>query len=111
MDEDIPDRGDIAVFDVDSAEKEGNAQGEGVKFENEWKNPEPREAGRNAVDESENNDDAEVNAKVDKGGGGGGNNYNPLWEADFAQKVAARDDCVDSLAGTFGEKVPEDGAG
>ncbi len=96
MDEDIPDRGDVAVFDVDGAEEEGDAEGEGVELENEREDPEPAEAGGNAVDEGEDDNDAEVDAEVDKGGGGGGDDDDPLWKADFAEEVAADDDGVNS---------------
>lgn len=111
MDEDVPDRGDVAVFDVDGAEKEGDTKGEGVKLEDEREHPEPAEAGGDAVDEGEDDDDTEVDAEVDEGGGGGGDHDDPFREADFAEKVAAGDDSVNSLASALSEEVPKDGAG
>lgn len=111
LDENVPDGGDVAIFDVDGAEEKGNAKSKGVEFEDERKNPEPAKTRGDAVDEGEDDNDAEVNAEVDKGGGGGGNNYNPFRKADFAKKIAAAYNGINSLAGTLGEKVPEDGAG
>ena len=111
MGEDVPDGGDVAVFDVDGAEQEGDAEGEGVELDDGKRDEQPREAGGDAVDEGEDDDDAEVDGEVDEGGGGGGNDDDVFREADFAEKVAAGDDGLDALAGAFGEEVPEDGAG
>lgn len=111
MGEDVPDRGDVAIFDVDGAEQEGDAEGEGVELNDGERDEQPREAGGDAVDEGEDDDDAEVDGEVDEGGGGGGNDDDVFREADLAEEVAAVDDGLDALAGTFGEEVPEDGAG
>ncbi len=109
--EDIPDGGDVAIFDVDGAEEEGDAESEGVELEDEERNEQPGPAGSDAVKEGEENEDAEVDGEVDEGGGGGGDDDNVFREADLAQEVATEDDGLDALPGTFGEEVPEDSAG
>ena len=58
MGEDVPDRGDVAIFDVDGAEQEGDAEGEGVELNDGERDEQPREAGGDAVDEGEDDDDA-----------------------------------------------------
>ena len=108
--EDVPDRGDVAIFDVDAAEQEGDAEGEGEELNDEERDELPREAGGDAVDEGEDDDDAEVDGEINEGGGGGGNDDDVFREADLAKEIAAVDDGLDALTGTFGEEVPEDGA-
>ena len=88
MGQDVPDRGDVAIFDVDSAEQEGDAEGEGVELNNRERDEQPREAGGDAVDEGEDDDDAEVDGEIDEGGGGGGNDDDVFREADLAEEVA-----------------------
>ena len=102
MGEDVPDRGDVAIFDV--------AEGEGVELNDGERDEQPGEAGGDAVDEGEDDDDTEVDGEIDESGGGGGNNDDIFREADLAEKVAAVDDGLDALTGTFGEEIPEDGA-
>ena len=64
MGEDVPNRGDIAVFDVDGTEQEGDAEGEGVEFDDGERDEQPREAGGDTVDEGEDDDDTEVDGRL-----------------------------------------------
>lgn len=111
LDEDIPDRSDIAIFDIDSAEQKGDTKSKSIEFNDEDRHNKPRPAGSDTVKESEDDDNAEIDGEIDKSSGGGGNNNNPLWEANFTKEVTTLDDGLDSLPSAFGEEIPKHGAG
>ena len=71
MSKNIPDGGDVAVFDVDGAEQKSNAKGECVKLEKEDWNEKPSPGGRDAVDESKDEDNDEIDKDIDDGCEGG----------------------------------------
>ena len=62
----------------------------------------------NAVDDGEDEDDAEIDAEVNEGADGRTDDDDVFGEVNFAQQVAAVDDAHHALAGGFGEKRPKD---
>lgn len=111
LDEDVPDRGDVAVFDIDSAEEEGDAEGESIELKDERKNEKPVPAWDDAVDKGKDNNYTEVNSEIDKSSSGGGDDDDVFRETNLTKEVAAIDDSLNTLPGAFGEKVPKDGTG
>lgn len=111
LNKDIPDRGDVAIFNIDSAEEEGDAEGEGIEFKDEREDEKPTPARGDAVNKREDDNYAEVNSKIDKSGGGSRDDDDVFREADLTKEVAAIDDSLNTLPGAFGEKVPKDGTG
>ena len=106
MDEDVPDGGDIAEFDIDGAEEESDTEGKEVELDDGGDGKKPSPGWLDAIDESENDDDDEVNQHVDDGGEGGGDNNDVFGEADFAEEVAARNDGLDALGSALSKKRP-----
>ena len=108
--EDFPDGADVAIFDVDGAEQEGDAEGEKVELKEENGDEEPAPGRSDAVDEGEDDNDDEIDTDINDGSEGGGNGDDVLGETDFADEVAAGDDGLDALIGALSEETPEDGA-
>lgn len=111
LNKDFPDRADIAIFDIERPQEEGDAESEEIELqEKEWdEKPSPR--GGDAIDEGKNDDNDEVNADVDDGSKGSRYDDDVFRETDFAEEVAAADDGLDALVGAFGEETPENGTG
>lgn len=109
LEKNFPDGTDVAIFDIDRAKKQGDAESKKIEFEEKNRDEEPTPRGGDAVDESENDDDDEIDANVDDGGEGSGNGDDVFGETDFADEIAADDDGVDALIGAFGEETPENG--
>ena len=49
LDDDVPDGGDVAIFDVDGAEEKSDAERKGVELEDGERDEEPRPSGGDAV--------------------------------------------------------------
>lgn len=109
LEEDFPDGADVAIFDIDGAKKQGDAEGEKVEFKEEDWDEQPTPGRSDAINEGENYNNDEIDADIDNGGEGGGDSDDVFGEADFANEIAASDDGLDALIGTFGEEAPEDG--
>lgn len=110
LEKNFPDGTDVAIFDIDRAKKQGDAEGKKIEFEEKNRNEEPTPGRGDAVDEGKNDDDDEIDADVDDGGEGSGDGDDVFGKTDFANEVTADDDGVDALVGAFGEETPEDGA-
>lgn len=106
LSDDVPDRGDVAVFHVNSAEKEGETEREEIELEDERKDEEPSPARGNAVKKGEENHDDEINGEVDEGGASSGDSDDILRERDLADKVATSNDGLDALISALGEEAP-----
>lgn len=68
LDENVPDGSDIAIFDVDGAKQEGETKREKINFKNGWNGEEPSWTRSDAVDESEDNNNDEVDEHIDDSG-------------------------------------------
>ena len=97
LDEDLPDAGDVAVFDVDRAEEKSHTEGEDVELQDGGDDEEPSGARGDAVDKRKDNNDDEVDKHIDDSCERGGDYNDVLGEADFAEEVAAIDDGLDAL--------------
>ena len=104
--DDIPDRGDVAVFHVNSAEEEGKAEREEIELEDERKDEQPGPARSDTVKQGKENHHDEINSEVDEGSTGSGNGDDVLREGDLANKVATSDDGLDALIRALGEEAP-----
>lgn len=111
MDTNVPDRGDIAISDIDGAKKESDTERKGIEFKDENGDEKPSPAGSNSVNEGKNNDYDKVNKEVNDGSKGRRDDNDVFREADFANEVTASDDGLDTLRGAFGKKTPKSGAG
>ncbi len=109
LDKDIPDRSDVAVFDIDSAEEKGDAEGESIELKDEREDKKPTPARGDAIDKGKDDNYTEINSEINESGGGGGDDDNVFRETDLTKEVAAIDDSLNTLPGAFGEKVPKDG--
>ena len=58
--ENVPDGGDVAIFDVDGTKEEGNAKGKAIVFEEKNWHEKPTPGGGDSIDESEDEDNDEV---------------------------------------------------
>ena len=110
LDEDVPDGGDVAIFDIDGAEQKSETKGEKIELDDGRDGEEPGWAWGNAVDEGEDDNDDEVNQHVNDGGECGGDDDDVLWEADFSEQVAAIHNGLDALGSTFSEEAPHGSA-
>lgn len=110
LEEDFPDGADVAIFDIDGAKKQGDAEGEKIKFKEEDWDEQPTPGRSDAINEGENYNNDEIDADINNGGEGGGDSDDVFGEADFANEIAASDDGLNALIGTFSEEAPEDGA-
>ena len=108
--ENVPDRGDIAILDVDGAEEEWNAEGETVEFKEDDRDKEPSPGWSDTVDECEDYDYDEIDEQINNSGKSSGYNDDIFWKADFTDEFAASDDGLDTLASTFNKETPEGGA-
>ena len=102
----IPNRGNVAIFNINSAEEEGETERKEIELEDERKDEEPSPARGNAVKKGEENHDDEINGEVDEGGASSGDSDDILRERDLADKVATSNDGLDALISALGEEAP-----
>ena len=107
MHEDIPDGGDVAIFDVDGAEQKGNTKRETIEFEEKNWDKKPGPGWSDTVDKGKNENDYKVDENVDDGSEGCRNDNDVLRETNFADEVTTIDDGLDALVGAFSEEAPE----
>ena len=106
LDEDFPDRSNVAIFDVDGAQKEGDTEGEKIELNDSRNSKKPRKARSDTIDKGKNNDDYEVDEHINNGGESGRDDDDIFRKTDFAEKVTAVDNGLDALHGAFGEETP-----
>lgn len=111
LNKDFPDRADIAIFDIERPQEEGDAESEEIEFQEEERDEKPTPRRGDAIDEGKNDDNDEVNADVDDGGKGSRYDDDIFGETDFAKEVTTANDGLDALVGAFGEETPENSAG
>ena len=111
LDDNFPDMGNVAIFDVDGAEEERDAEGEDVELDDDEGGEEDGPVEIDAVDDGEKQDDTEVDTERNEGGDGSGDDEDVFGEVDFTEEVATRNDRLDTEAGGFGEESPENGTG
>ncbi len=85
MDENVPNGGDVAVFNIDGAKKESKPERKKIKFENSWDGQKPSGARGNAIDESKNDDNEKVDEHIDDRGEGSGDNDDVFRKRDFTE--------------------------
>ncbi len=111
LDQNIPDRSNVAILNVDSTKQKGNTERESVKFEDRKRHEEPRPGRSNTVKQRKDNNNTEVDSEVDQSSSSRRNHDDIFRETNFAKEITALDNGLDTLASTLSKEVPENGAG
>lgn len=107
LSDNVPNRGNVTILNVNGAKQEGDTKREGVEFDDGKWDQQPRKARSNTVDEGKNDNNAEVDGEVNESSRGGGDDHDVLREADFAQEIATIDNGLNTLTSALSKEIPK----